>query len=107
MNGVIDCQPADVKTWIDDGAAVLIDVREDQELLQAKIPGAIHLPLSRFDPNNLPDTGGKRVAFLCAHGIRSQQVGQYLVANGLLDEAYNVTGGIVAWAQAGLPYEQG
>jgi len=107
MSGLIDCQPAEIKTWIDEGTAVLIDVREDQELMQAKIPEAIHIPLSRFDPNDLPDTGDKRVAFLCAHGVRSQQVGHYLVANGMLDEAYNVTGGIVAWAQAGLPYEHG
>ena len=105
MSCVIECQPADIKTWIDDGIAILIDVREDQELAQASIPEAIHLPLSRFDPDKLPDCGGKRVAFLCAHGIRSQQVSQYLIANGLLDEAYNVTGGLAAWAEAGLPYE--
>ncbi len=102
---VIDCQPAEVKAWLDEGTVVLIDVREDQELAQARIPGAIHLPMSRFDPQALPETDGKRVAFLCAHGVRSQQVGQYLVTNGLLDQAYNVTGGIAAWANAGLPYE--
>ncbi len=105
MTQVIDCQPTDIKSWVDAGTAVLIDVREDQELMEARIPGAIHLPLSRFDPQALPAVDGKRVAFLCAHGIRSQQVGAYLVANGLLDEAYNVTGGIAAWAAAGLPYE--
>ncbi len=105
MPGVIDCQPNEIKSWVEDGSAILIDVREDKELAQARIPDAIHLPLSRFDPNGLPENEGKRVAFLCAHGVRSQQVSQYLVANGLLDEAYNVTGGIVAWAQAGLPYE--
>ena len=105
MSGVIECKPTDIKSWVDDGTAILIDVREDQELSQASIPEAIHLPLSRFDPESLPDSGGKRIAFLCAHGIRSQQVGQYLIANGMLDEAYNVTGGLAAWAEAGLPYE--
>jgi rhodanese-related sulfurtransferase len=102
---LIECQPSEVKTWLDEGSVVLIDVREDQELMEARIPEAVHMPLSRFDPHGLPETGGKRVAFLCAHGIRSHQVGHYLVANGLLDEAYNVTGGIAAWANAGLPYE--
>lgn len=105
MPSVIECQPADIKSWVEDGTAILIDVREDQEVAQASIPGAIHLPLSRFDPHGLPDAGGKRVAFVCAHGVRSQQVSQYLVANGLLDEAYNVTGGLQAWAQAGLAYD--
>jgi rhodanese-related sulfurtransferase len=102
---LIECSPSDVSTWLDEDSVLLIDVREDQELMQARIPQALHMPLSRFDPNNLPDAGGKRVAFMCAHGVRSQQVGHYLVANGLLDEAYNVTGGIAAWANAGLPYE--
>ncbi len=102
---LIECSPSEVSTWLDEDSVLLIDVREDQELMQARIPQALHMPLSRFDPNNLPDAGGKRVAFMCAHGVRSQQVGHYLVANGLLDEAYNVTGGIAAWANAGLPYE--
>jgi len=105
MPGVLNCHPTEAKAWVDDGTAILIDVREDQELMQARIPEAIHLPLSRFDPHGLPEAEGKRIAFLCAHGVRSQQVGHYLVSNGLLDEAYSVTGGIVAWAQAGLPYE--
>jgi rhodanese-related sulfurtransferase len=102
---LIECRPGEVKAWLDEGSVILIDVREDQELLEARIPEAVHMPLSRFDPNGLPETDGKRVAFLCAHGIRSQQVGHYLVANGMLEEAYNVTGGIAAWANAGLPYE--
>lgn len=102
---LIECQPGEVKAWLDEGSVILIDVREDQELLEARIPEAVHMPLSRFDPNGLPETDSKRVAFLCAHGIRSQQVGHYLVANGMLEEAYNVTGGIAAWANAGLPYE--
>lgn len=93
---LIECSPSEVSTWLDEDSVLLIDVREDQELMQARIPQALHMPLSRFDPNNLPDAGGKRVAFMCAHGVRSQQVGHYLVANGLLDEAYNVTGGIAA-----------
>ena len=105
MPGVIEIQPSEIKTWVEDGRAILIDVREDNEVAQARIADAIHLPLSRFDPHGLPDSDGKHVAFVCAHCVRSQQVSQYLVANGLLDEAYNVTGGLAAWAQSGLAYE--
>ena len=106
MPNVIECEPSEVQTWLTEETAILIDVREDPELALARIPGAVHMPLSQFDPENLPEHRGKRVAFMCAHGIRSQQISQYLVINGLLDKAFNVTGGVSAWVQEGLPCEQ-
>ena len=105
MPNVIECEPSEVQTWLSEETAILIDVREDPELALARIPGAIHLPMSQFDPKNLPQSDGKRIAFLCAKGTRSQQVSEYLVHNGLLNEAFNVTGGVAAWLQAGLPCE--
>ena len=105
MTNVIECEPSELHTWLEAGSAILIDVREDAELAITRIPGAVHLPLSEFDPEKLPQIDGKRIAFLCAHGSRSQQVSQYLLMNGLLNEAYNVTGGVAAWVDAGLPYE--
>ena len=105
MAKVIECNPNQLQEWIEEGSAILIDVREVTELTEARIPGALHLPLSQFDPEQLPQSDGKRIAFLCAHGIRSQQVSEYLVHNGLLNEAFNVTGGVAAWLQAGLPHE--
>ncbi len=105
MTNVIECNPNELQAWLEEGSAILIDVREEMELSEARIPGAIHLPMSQFDPKNLPQSDGKRIAFLCAKGTRSQQVSEYLVHNGLLNEAFNVTGGVAAWLQAGLPYE--
>ena len=105
MTNVIECNPNELQAWLEEGSAILVDVREDEELTEVRIPGAVHLPLSQFNPEHLPQSGGKRIAFLCAHGIRSQQVSEYLVHNGLLDEAFNLTGGVAAWLQAGLPYE--
>ena len=105
MTNVIECNPNELQAWLEEGSAILIDVREEMELSEARIPGAIHLPMSQFDPQNLPQSDGKRIAFLCAKGTRSQQVSEYLVHNGLLNEAFNVTGGVAAWLQAGLPCE--
>ena len=106
MTNVFECTPSDLQTWLEEGSAILIDVREELEVVAARISGAVNLPLSSFDPKDLPENDGKRVAFLCAHGIRSQQISQYLVVNGLLDKAFNVTGGVSAWVQEGLPLEQ-
>ena len=105
MTNVIECNPNELQAWLEEGSAILIDVREDTELAEARIPGAVHLPLSQFNSEDLPQSDGKRIAFLCGHGIRSQQVCEYLVHNGVLNEAFNVAGGIEAWLQAGLPHE--
>lgn len=107
MSGVEEIDAATAKQWLDEDGAVLLDVREDQELAEARIPGAIHNPMSRFDIEQVPADASKKLVVFCAHGMRSLQVADYLVRQGTLDAAYSMTGGIVAWAQSGLPYEQG
>ena len=107
MQGYSEVDPLTAHQWAADGEAVIIDVREQNEIAQASINGAIHLPMSAFDPSQLPTDSGKKIVILCAHGMRSIQVSQHLLANGLLDEAYNLTGGLEAWQQAGLPMETG
>ena len=105
MPKIIDVDAETAKKWVDDGDATLIDVRESPELDEVKITGAQHNPMSQFDPDALPNETGKKLIFICAHGMRSVQVGQYLLNSGKLNEAYNMTGGTAAWAQAGLPFE--
>ena len=53
MVNVFECEPNDVQTWLEEGSAILIDVREEQEVAIAPISGAVNLPLSTFDPINL------------------------------------------------------
>jgi len=104
---VQEIDAATAKQWLDAGSAVLLDVREAQELREARIDGAVHNAMSSFDFDNVPKEPGKKVVVMCAHGMRSLQVADYLLANGMLDEAYSMTGGIVAWAQAGYPFDRG
>ncbi|NQU58262.1 MAG: rhodanese-like domain-containing protein [Rhodospirillales bacterium] len=96
-------QPETVHQWIIDGEAVVIDVREAEELAQARLEEAVHAPMSSFDVEIIPVDTGKKVVFMCAHGLRSEQVGNFVVAQGILTQAYNMTGGLTAWAEAGLP----
>lgn len=100
---MVEVNPLEVKEWLDQDEAILIDVREHQELLQFAIPGAVHNPMSNFDFDAVPDGFDKKVVFVCAHGIRSRQVGMYLLQENRLSDAYNLTGGVAAWSQAGLP----
>ena len=97
--------PETVHRWIGDGEALLVDVREADELAQARLEEAVHVPISAFDPQCIPVDTGKKVVFICARGARSEQVRQYVVAQGILAEAYNMAGGLIAWAEAGLPLE--
>ncbi len=94
---------ATARQWAADGDAVIVDVREHQDLAQASVDDAVHVPLSTFDPAQLPSESGKKIVILCAHGQRSTQFGQYLIDQGILSEAFNLTGGLAAWVQAGLP----
>ena len=61
--------------------------------------------MSPFDPELIPVDTGKKVVFICAQGARSEQVRQYVVAQGILTEVYNMAGGLIAWAASGLPLE--
>ena len=45
----------------------------------------------------------RTVIFSCHSGGRSQNVCEYLEANEGFGQLVNLEGGIVAWAQAGLP----
>ncbi len=103
MPRISEVDAATARQWSNDGEAVLVDVREPNELAMARIDDAVHVPLSAFDAAQLPAANGKKVVFVCAHGNRSMQVSRYLVDQGLLKEAFNLTGGIAAWMQAGLP----
>ncbi len=107
MPGFTETPPATVYRWIGDGEALLVDVREANELAQAHLEDAVHVPMSAFDPGLIPVDTGKKVVFICARGARSEQVGKYVVAQGILTEAYNLAGGLIAWAEAGLPLESG
>lgn len=108
MPELIEAAAEDVQTWLNDGTAMIVDVREDNEVAQHRIAGeTVHLPLSRFDPDAVPTGADKRVVFVCAQGVRSFQAGQYILDQEILSEAYNLSDGIAGWAQAGLPLETG
>lgn len=79
------------------GEAVLLDVREPFELQVASVEGALHVPMMQV-PARLGDLPrDKPVLVMCHHGGRSQQVADWLLAQGYAG-VQNVAGGIDAWA---------
>lgn len=83
--------------------AVLIDIREDEEWDQARIPGAEHRPMSRIQEwwSDLPENCD--IILQCRTGSRSAHAVDALIRQGGLERVYNLAGGLVAWHTLGLP----
>lgn len=86
------------------GTAVLIDVREPEELAAVAIEGAVNVPMSAFDPAAVLAAAGddKEIVFFCKMGGRAINVWQYFTQN-TGRAAVCMTGSITAWAAQGLP----
>jgi rhodanese-related sulfurtransferase len=92
----------DLATMIDQGAAVVIDVREVDEFAAGHIPGAINMPLSTFQPSRLPAAAGKTLVLNCLGGKRSgMALDKCATAQASVDT--HLAGGFGAWQTAGLP----
>jgi len=85
------------------GEAVLLDVREADEYAAGHAPGASWQPLIAIAASaDLPaEAQGRPVLAICRSGNRSQKAAELLAARGV--EVSNVSGGMRAWAAAGLP----
>lgn len=90
-----------LKTWLDSGEAVLVDVREPGEHGAQRIPGAFHLPLGKVCKSALPDATRKKLVIHCKAGKRGGMACEKLLAEDPNLELYNLEGGLDAWAQAG------
>jgi rhodanese-related sulfurtransferase len=99
---VQDLTPEDVAQGIKDGKYLLVDVREPNEVEVEAYPDSVVVPLSTFDPAEIPDPAGKEVVFACRSGKRSVTASLAAQDAGL---PYNkhLAGGIIGWKAAGLP----
>jgi rhodanese-related sulfurtransferase len=99
---VRDLSPEDVARGLAEDRMVLVDVREPNETAMERFPGAVEVPLSIFDPADLPDPQGREVVFACRSGRRSVTASQAAQAVGL-PYGSHLAGGLLAWKAAGLP----
>lgn len=84
--------------------AVLVDVREQGEYDQIHAEGAQLLPLSELESRFSELPKDRELVMICRSGARSKQAGEYLMQNGY-SKVVNLSGGTMAWAEAGLPTE--
>lgn len=98
--------PVEAQKWLQNDEAILIDVREQDEFDACSIDGAQLVPLfcllEKIKSVPLPDN--KTIIFQCLKGGRSAQAIEALQETYLKGyDLYNMTGGIIAWAESDLP----
>ncbi|NBI30441.1 rhodanese-like domain-containing protein [Chengkuizengella marina] len=74
---------------------IIIDVREKFEWEYYHLENSLLYPMNTIPEQLSEFPKDKTLYILCAHGIRSQHVCQYLIQNGF-DHVKNVKGGISA-----------
>jgi rhodanese-related sulfurtransferase len=79
----------------------MIDVRTDVEFAHGSIQGAKHLPLHMLPLMADQLENEKPVVLICRSGARSAQACAFLAQKGF-NNVYNLRGGVMGWAQAGL-----
>ena len=99
---------AEVKRKLDAGERFqLVDVREDGEWAQGRLPGARHLGkgvLERDIEKAIPDTGAEIVLY-CGGGFRSALAADNLGKMGY-GRVFSMDGGYRGWMEAGFPTER-
>jgi rhodanese-related sulfurtransferase len=96
--------PEEVARGLTEGRVLLVDVRELNETAIERYPYGVVVPLSTFDPAQIPDPQGREVVFACRSGRRSVTASQAAQTRGYPYDAH-LAGGILAWKAAGLPTE--
>ena len=102
----IDVTEADRRLREDPAGPVLLDVREPNEFVEVRAPGAVLLPTSVFMARIGELPLDRPLLVVCHVGGRSAAVVSYLIRAGRAD-VVNVAGGMDAWARAGLPVRRG
>lgn len=82
------------------GGVVLLDVRENDEVANCKIPESIHIPLAEVNARFKELDPQKEIVVYCAAGVRSARASKILDGAGF-KKVKNLKGGIGNWIASG------
>jgi glyoxylase-like metal-dependent hydrolase (beta-lactamase superfamily II)/rhodanese-related sulfurtransferase len=98
----VEIEASGAQAWIEAHRPRILDVREPFEYEAAHIDGATSLPQADLF-GHLPQLRQDEALLLvCARGVRSLRVAQYLMANGYTGVT-SLDGGMAGWHRARLP----
>jgi rhodanese-related sulfurtransferase len=107
ISGVKQVSPQEAVLLFNHEDAMVLDVREQSEWLDGHISKAKHIPLGQLK-NRLADLDkfkDKPIVAVCRSGNRSGSACGILKKAGF-ENVHNLSGGMMAWQQAGLPHEK-
>ena len=108
FRGYRELTPGALTQLINRESPLVVDLSSGQDFEKGHIPGARHVPLSQFDPENkeLAKVRELPVAVYCRSGTTSAQAAARLVKAGF-KRVFWLGGGLGAWQQADLPVVKG
>ena len=108
FRGYRELTPGGLTQLINRDNPLLVDLSSSQDFEKGHIPGARHVPLSQFDPENkdLAKVKDLPVAVYCKSGTTSATAAARLVKAGF-KRVFWLGGGLAAWQQADLPVVRG
>lgn len=103
MSNFKNIAPFELQNMQAQGVLQLVDVRNDDELARGIIPDATHIALHLLPMRWNELSEDIPLVFYCHSGVRSVHACEYLKQQGF-DQLYNLQGGVLAWAHAGLAF---
>jgi rhodanese-related sulfurtransferase len=100
-----DIEASELYSLLETQQILLIDVRNDDEVVRGIIPGATYITLSTIPSVNFSQLENQTVVFYCHAGVRSAQAAAF-VADQIKANIYNLRGGVLAWANAGFGFAE-
>ena len=95
---LLELDPEELEHWRQHGVPhVLLDVRRDDELEEAQIEGALHIPERELETRAREIPRNQPVVVMCHRGDRSLRVARLLITEGF-PEVYSLAGGIDEYA---------
>jgi rhodanese-related sulfurtransferase len=86
----------EMERLLDEESAILVDVREEEELADGMIDGALHWPLSQFEDYKEQISKTKPTIFYCRSGKRSMRSAE--MADEWTDQPlYSLAGGYLGY----------
>lgn len=93
--------PHEAQAALDDGTALLLDMRAQDEWDRGHAPLALHVPRPKLPERAGRLPKGKDLILVCRTGSSSKTTAEVLAEKGY--PVAQVSGGMRAWAKAGLP----
>ena len=96
-------EPLELESKIKENkSTILVDCREQTEWDESHVDGFTLIPLSNFEQSlEILKNKNEDIHIMCRSGKRSMNACMFLEENGY-ENLYNVSGGILAWKEAGL-----